>query len=214
MASKSSAGFTLIEILVAIAIFTMLSFSAYQVLNQTQRSNQQSIEVTGRLKEVQRAMVIIDNDFRQMAPRQFRTNGQETSQKLLWWQEGLLESESNGVLFTRLGWHNPQQYFPRGEIVKVGYRIQDNQLQRVWWRYPDTAAGQDSVVTPLLSDVEALDMRFYNESAWLTNWDVSSQLPQAVELTLTLKDYGKLIRVYLTPGSTLAGSESEEAGVD
>lgn len=65
--SKKLSGFTLIEILVAITIFTLLSFSAYQVLNQTQRANQQSIVFSERLKEVQRAIVMIDNDFRQIA---------------------------------------------------------------------------------------------------------------------------------------------------
>ena len=113
-------GFTLIEVLVAIAIFATLSVSAYQVLNQVQRSNQLSIEHTNRLKAIQRAMVIIDNDFRQIALRQFRTNGQEPSPQLLVFQEGLLDSESKGVLFARLGWQNPQQMFPRGEVSKVG----------------------------------------------------------------------------------------------
>lgn len=70
------AGFTLIEVLVAIAIFASLSVGAYQVLNQVQRSNEISAERTARLAELQRAMVIMDADFRQMALRQFRTDGE------------------------------------------------------------------------------------------------------------------------------------------
>ncbi|WP_375752161.1 type II secretion system minor pseudopilin GspJ [Vibrio sp. HN007] len=203
------AGFTLIEVLVAIAIFTMLSFSAYQVLDQTQQSNYQSIEKTERLKEIQRAMVVIDNDFNQIALRQFRNNGEEASSRLFWWESGLLGSDGYGALFTRLGWHNPQQMFPRGEVTKVGYRVRDDVLERIWWRYPDTPAGQDGLVTPLLSGVEKIDMRFYDEG-WQQGWDEAYSLPEAVELTLTLEEYGEIPRVYLTSGTKLDVSAANE----
>lgn len=50
-------GFTLIEVLVAIMVFASLSLAAYQVVNQVQRSNQQSAEKTQRLQDIQRAMI-------------------------------------------------------------------------------------------------------------------------------------------------------------
>ncbi|MDG3086858.1 type II secretion system minor pseudopilin GspJ [Vibrio hannami] len=208
--SNKSAGFTLIEVLVAIAIFTMLSFSAYQVLDQTQQSNQQSIDKTQRIKELQRAMVTIDNDFRQMALRQFRHNGEEASSRLIWWGNGLLESESNGVLFTRLGWQNPQQMFPRGEVTKVGYRVKENRLERVWWRFPDTPSGQEGIVTPLLSGVKKIGMRFLGSDGWKTSWEEAYSLPKAVEFTLTLEDYGDISRVYLTTGGKLDVADNQE----
>lgn len=70
-------GFTLIEVLVAIAIFASLSVGAYQVLNQVQRSNELSLERNERLKTLQRALVFLNNDFRQMALRKTRTNGED-----------------------------------------------------------------------------------------------------------------------------------------
>lgn len=207
---KVQEGFTLIEVLVAIAIFASLSVSAYMVLNQVQRSNQASLEKTERLKDIQRAMVIIDNDFRQIALRRFRTNGEEPDENILFWQEGLIESENKAVLFTRLGWQNPQQVFPRGEITKVGYRIVADRLERVWWRYPDTPVGQEGVVTSLLDDVDKIEMQFYKEGGWSESWDESSTLPKALSITFTLKDYGDVERVYLTAGERLQlGSEGD-----
>lgn len=202
-------GFTLIEVLVAIAIFATLSVSAYQVLNQVQRSNAQSIEKTGRLKDIQRAMVIIDNDFRQMALRQFRTNGDEASENIIEWGEGLLESESNAVLFARLGWLNPQQMFPRGEVSKVGYRVVADRLERVWWRYPDTPVGQQGIVTPLLEGVAGIEVRFYSGDSWLERWEKPLSLPQAVAFSVELQDYGKIERIYLTAGEKLQKENGE-----
>jgi general secretion pathway protein J len=156
-------------------------------------------------------LVILDNDFRQMAQRQFRTNGEEASSKLILMQEYLLDSDTVGVMFTRLGWHNPQQQFPRGEVTKVGYRIKEETLERVWWRYPDTPTGQEGVVTPLLDGIEAFSLEFYNGSSWLKEWQTDRALPKAVRLKLTLKDYGELERVYLTPSGSINTSDSSDS---
>ncbi len=210
--SKNNArshGFTLIEVLVAIAIFASLSMGAYQVVNQVQRSNELSLEKSERLKAIQRTIVFMDNDFRQIALRKTRTNGEEPSDALIHWKDYLLDSDSKGVMFARTGWRNPQQQFPRGEVTKVGYRLKEETLERVWWRYPDTPAGQEGEITPLLNDVEQLGMRFYNGETWQSEWEEKSALPEAVAISLVLKDYGKIERVYLTTGAKLNGTSKE-----
>ncbi|NVD05328.1 type II secretion system protein GspJ [Vibrio sp. JPW-9-11-11] len=204
-------GFTLIEVLVAIAIFASLSVGAYQVLNQVQRSNEISLERSERLKSLQRALVFMDNDFRQMALRQSRSNGEEPQPVLIEWQDYLLDSDQKGLRFVRGGWHNPQQQFPRGEVSKVGYRLKDSQLERVFWRYVDTPAGQEPVVMPLLDNVESFELRFWDGKQWQNEWQTKLALPSAVAIKLVLKDYGEIERIYLTGGGAI---EPSEGGVD
>lgn len=206
--APSCAGFTLIEVLVAIAIFASLSLAAYQVLNQVQRSNALSAEREARLSEVQRAIVIMDADFRQMALRHFRHNGEAPGEQMLVWSDYLNDSDSKGLMFIRLGWHNPQQQFPRGEVAKVGYRLKDGVLERLYWRYPDTVVAEPPIVAPLLTEVESWSMRFYAEGRWQQEWESSQAIPAAVEVTLELQDYGQIRRVYLTTGASL-GEDSE-----
>ncbi len=116
------------------------------------------------------------------------------------------------MLFARLGWHNPQQQFPRGEVTKVGYRIKDEVLQRVWWRYPDTPTGQEGIVTSLLTNVEEFDMRFFDGKSWKKKWENGSELPKAVSVVLKLKDYGEISRTYLTPNGKLVSSSQDNSG--
>tara|TARA_Y100001956_G_C4127598_1_gene191205 strand:- start:1603 stop:2259 length:657 start_codon:yes stop_codon:yes gene_type:complete len=203
-------GFTLIEVLVAIAIFASLSVGAYQVLNQVQRSNELSQERSERLKTLQRALVFMNNDFRQMAPRQTRTQGEQPSTLLIQWQDYLLDSDTKGVMFARSGWHNPQQQFPRGEVTKVGYRLKDDMLERVWWRYPDTPAGQVPIIMPLIDKVESFDLRFFDGQNWNNNWEKKNALPKAVAITIELKDYGRIERIYLTNGAELTSGEADD----
>lgn len=202
-------GFTLIEVLVAIAIFASLSVGAYQVLNQVQRSNEASLQSTQRLNELNRALVLMDADFRQMAARQFRSQGEPASKQFLLWQDYLMGSEQKGVMFTRLGWHNPQQQFPRGEVVQVAYRLVDGVLERVSWHYPDTAAGQHGVVTSILTQVESWNMRFYFAGQWYQSWNKPMVLPKAVAVQFTLKDYGDIERIYLVAGGVAQGEDSD-----
>lgn len=207
--ARKRAGFTLIEVLVSIAIFASLSIGAYQVLNQVQRSDALSQQRSERLKSLQHTLVFMDNDFRQMALRQMRTNGQAPSDKLLVWQDYLLDSDAKGVMFARSGWHNPQQQFPRGEVTKVGYRIKENQLERVWWRYVDTPAGQEGVTLPLIDGVESFDLGFYNGQEWQKEWSTAYTLPKAVMVTLVFEDYGTIERIYLTGGGKLERTEEQ-----
>lgn len=199
--ARRLAGFTLIEVLVSIAIFASLSVGAYQVLSQVYESNELSQVRSERLKELQRSLVVMDNDFRQMANRQFRTQGEEPDRRLVQWGDYLLDSDTRGIVFARTGWNNPQQQFPRGEVTKVGYRLKEGILERVWWRYPDTPSGQEGVITPVLTQVEAFDMQFFDGDRWVKDWDRELQLPKAVSLQLTLEDYGDIERVYLVAAS-------------
>lgn len=202
-------GFTLLEVLVAIAVFAMLSLSAYQVMNGVQLSDQQSRDHNARLQEIQRAMVMMDNDFRQVVARKTRNQGEAPSDKLLLSGEYLLDSSSQGIMFTRTGWQNPQQMFPRGENVRVGYRIVEDTLERVWFRYPDTVVGSEPLIRQVLAKVTKLSFRFYSKQKWQEEWAQAAALPEGIMIQLTLEDFGEIERVYMLPTSALSATEQE-----
>ncbi|WP_413691592.1 type II secretion system minor pseudopilin GspJ [Psychromonas sp. KJ10-2] len=111
-------GFTLVEILVAIAIFAMLSFAAYQILQGVLRSGEISREHDQNLKEIQRGMLLIERDFVQMVARTSRTEGTDDEDlQVLYAGDGILDSEYEGIEFNRLGWFNPLNLLPRSQCV-------------------------------------------------------------------------------------------------
>ena len=202
-------GFTLLEVLVAIAVFAMLSLSANQVLNNVMRSDAQSKEHNQRLQAIQRTMIMMDNDFRQIVARKYRVDAEKPSDKILQVGEYLLDSSSEGIMFVRGGWQNPQAMFPRGDITRVGYRIIDDKLERLWFRYPDTVVGAKPLVRVLLTGVTDLKFEFYYDKQWHNKWDKANSLPLGIKVMMTLKNLGEIERIYLLPASALTTNETE-----
>ena len=202
-------GFTLLEVLVAIAVFAMLSLSANQVLNNVMRSDAQSKEHNQRLQAIQRTMIMMDNDFRQIVARKYRVDAEKPSDKILQVGEYLLDSSSEGIMFVRGGWQNPQAMFPRGDITRVGYRIIDDKLERLWFRYPDTVVGAKPLVRVLLTGVTDLKFEFYYDKQWHHKWDKANSLPAGIKVMMTLKNLGEIERIYLLPASALTTNETE-----
>jgi prepilin-type N-terminal cleavage/methylation domain-containing protein len=60
---NNNRGFTLIEVLVSLAVFAILAALAYGVLNQTLASAEMLSERMNRLQAVQRTMRILSEDF-------------------------------------------------------------------------------------------------------------------------------------------------------
>lgn len=203
-------GFTLLEVLVAIAVFAMLSLSAYQVMNNVMRSDAQSQDHNQRLKDIQRATIMMDNDFRQIVARKSRLEGDSPSNKLLQASEYLLDSSSAGIMFIRIGWQNPESMFPRGDVTRVGYLIVDDNLERVWFRYPDTVVGEKPLVKMLLKGVTKLTFEFYYDKKWHDKWDRSNAVPEGIKVIMTLKDLGDIERIYIVPSSALPKESEQE----
>jgi len=199
-----NAGFTLIEILIAIAIFAILSLAAYQILQGVLRSGEISREHDQHLTAIQRGMLLIERDFVQMVARKSRMGSTEAANlKVLNTGEKVLESESQGIEFNRLGWSNPLNLLPRSNIVRVGYRVTDNQLKRLYYLYPDTVAGEVPEEQVLLDGVESLSFRFWDTN-WVTTWTDNDEIPAGIEMTIVTKQYGELRRVFVLPNSSVS----------
>ena len=201
--THKQSGFTLIEILIAIAIFATLSIAAYQILQGVLRSGDISRVHEEKLVEIQRGMLLIERDFVQMVARVSRTGGVEDEKlQALYIGKNVLESDSEGIEFNRLGWINPLNLLPRSNILRVGYRVKKNQLQRLYYLYPDIIAGQKPEQQVILNDIESLTFRLW-DTDWVNTWSFPKKIPTGIEMTITSKHYGELKRVFILPDSAV-----------
>lgn len=210
--AQHMAGFTLLEMLVAIAIFAMLSLAGHQVLQGVLRSNELAAEHSDRLQALQKAMLFMERDFGQMTNRLTRTNSDSDS-GILQASQYLLGSDSYGATFVRNGWRNPQALFKRSGLQAVSYLQQEDKLIKRYFTHPDPVSGAEPKELVLLDGVESFQLRFFSGESWQSQWSETETLPQGVEMTLTLSDYGEIRRVFLNVVGE-ATSETSQAQED
>ncbi|MGL4206665.1 MAG: type II secretion system minor pseudopilin GspJ [Aeromonadaceae bacterium] len=191
-----SAGFTLLEVLLALVVFATLSLSAYQVLQGVLKSDEKSRIKVERLATLQRSLALLERDFSQIINRPSRIQG-EASSVVFQAARYQMESDDWSVSFVRGGWLNPGAVLPRSQLQKVGYRLREGKLERLSYLYVDPVIGTEPTVTPVLEQVKNFGLRFWNGTEWVEEWSKSSALPAAVEVTLVLEDYGKIRRLFL-----------------
>jgi len=198
---RSQQGFTLLEVMIAISIFALMSMVSYQVLQGVIRSGEISKRHNDELLKIQRTMLVIEQDFTQVIARASRNeSGDSDSIHVLSVGKSLFDSEDEGIEFTRLGWANPLDLLPRSNLLRVRYRLFDGQLQRLYFLYPDIVAGQDPEIQVLLDDVEKLSFRFWAND-WKNSWSEKNKLPAGIEISFTSKQFGEINRMFLIPES-------------
>jgi general secretion pathway protein J len=188
--------------MVAMAIFTLIGLASTGVLNSVINSDQLSSERFAKLEELQRAMLTIERDILQIVPRALRVNGEPVS-AVISGGEDVLNSDADGLGFVRAGWHNPQMLLPRSTLQAIGYRLQEEQLQRLYGNYVDNVIGYEPKIKILLSDIEDFRVSFLTEVEQLEKpeeWEESysnANIPIAISITLVSKTFGEIRREFI-----------------
>ncbi|NQD94287.1 type II secretion system minor pseudopilin GspJ [Pseudomonas sp. CrR25] len=195
-------GFTLLELLIAIAIFALLGLATYRMLDSVLRSDAATRVHEQQLRELVRAMAAFERDLLQVAPRPVRDPFGEARPALLG------EVDDTAVLeLTRVGWRNPLGR-ARASVQRVRWQLSGEQWQRRYWQMLDQAQDSQPQVQQALDGVTRLQLRYRDgDGRWHDSWpppessgeDRLKELPQALELVLEHRRHGELRRLLLLP---------------
>jgi len=207
-------GFTLLELLIAISIFALISVMAFSGLRSTQNTTEKLTEAEAALADLQMMMLLMERDIQQSVDRKVRDSfGQEQSAFV-----GARAATGSFLEFTRDGARNPTGQ-PRSNLQRVAYAVQDDKLVRMVWSALDRSYGAEPAETELLSGVKAVEVRYMDQSrSWQDQWPPlvpggsapPPAIPIAVEVTLDLERWGKLPRLFRTAGEAPVWQDTED----
>lgn len=193
---KPLQGFTLLEVLVALVIFSLITVGSYQVLRSLQQSHQALTKASQLRFSQQRALLLLRADLEQMLGRSARIEGNsERAPALLSNSDKLLE-------FTRTGF----QASPAGLAVRrVAYQLEPTEtgvaLYRVVYAAVDRVASTPVFQQLLLDDVEAFSIRFTNSKGqWFDSWPPAVTNQEQAELALNDIPASVIVKLVL-PGN-------------
>ena len=200
---RKTLGFTLVEILVALLVFSVVALLSARLLSQS-IDNQSNLQDRGqRLAEIHRAMRVIQRDILQLSRRKIRDAQGEELPALIVSDQGVIE-------FSRVGWRNPLRQ-PRSEVQRVGYRWQDEKIIRGYWLTLDRSYDAEPAFQTLLEDVEtieffAVDQLGNEHKQWPLDPSSSQATQEGEELYLTailfraeIAPYGMIERIWRVP---------------
>ncbi len=195
---RSNRGFTLLELVVAVAILAVMAAIAYGGLNTLIAQYESTADTARRTAELHRTMGMLAQDLYQVQPRPVRDafHGDPLPEFVAG------PTHDDVTEFTRGGWSNPALR-GRASLQRVAWRLRDGTLERLHWTVLDRAPGAEPVVTPMLGGVVRLEWRFMDDAEeWRDIWPPPgiTGRPRAVEVALVFEDGTGLSRVLTTHG--------------
>ena len=203
-------GFTLVEVLIAMAITAVVATMAFVSLDNTLSSVKGLQQEGERIADLNRAWSMLNRDLSQFVDRPVRNEFGGRNEAM---QGGELADQT--LAFTRVGWHNTTGRL-RSNMERVRYVLEDETLYRERFLVLDRTAETEPVRVDLLQGVSTIEYRFlpagfpmrpgeFETTNWPDAWAIGAASaapspPQALEIRLTLVDYGEVTWLYELPG--------------
>nr|WP_321361818.1 type II secretion system minor pseudopilin GspJ [uncultured Hyphomonas sp.] len=182
------AGFTLIEMLVALALTSMIAVAGSTLLIGTVRASDRLEKTTESVRDIDLAHTLMRDDFANI--------------RMLVGEAGRPDYTSAPfVAFVRDGWSHPVPEDSRASLLAVEYKFRNGTLTRRAWLRPDPATDTPHVDRVLASGLSRMTARYFDGREWLPGWEAGAkELPAAVELTLEYSDRDAITELFVVGG--------------
>ncbi|GGD00123.1 type II secretion system minor pseudopilin GspJ [Aquisalinus flavus] len=198
-------GFTLVEMVIAMMIFSVIATSGIVIMRLSINSNDQLTRSTDMAGEFQIARSLIKSDLAQIARRRVRDEFGNTLPGPMYGGEltafgNAVERDGERLLFAIVssGNINPGNRYPRSRLQYIEYLVIEDRIVRRAWNYPDRQRETPSTERVLFTGLENVDIRFLVGPLWEDRFisRASVPLPAAVELRFIHPVFGEMRQLF------------------
>ncbi|MBF0628734.1 MAG: type II secretion system minor pseudopilin GspJ [Magnetococcales bacterium] len=205
-------GFTLLELLAALAVFAVMSAMAYGGLNTLLQARDQEARHREALAGLRTFFYHFSRDVEQTVAR----DGVDGSRGRLAALSGR-DGETRFLELTRGGRPNPRALV-RSALERVGYALEEGRVVRRSWPVVDRVSEELPVGEVLLEEVSGVEIHFLGgDGQWRNDWPPSlppvvqakgtqqagpvvPPLPRAVEIVVRKNGWGRIRRLFELAG--------------
>jgi general secretion pathway protein J len=190
---RDKRGFTLVEVLIALAIVALLSLLGYRAVSALSDSEDKLSAEATRWRTLDLFFARLEADLREAIPRPARFSDTREPAWL-----GATDAAGNGLLaFSRAGPEFALE--PSSAGSRLAYRFQGGAVEVLYWASYDRPRGVEAKAYPLITGVTGFRLAYLAKNgSWLENWPQAGEpdLPRAIKVDLTL-DSGETIERWL-----------------
>lgn len=191
---KNKSGFTLLEILIALFVFTIISLILARALHTVINTVSVTEANAARLREVQFTLLLMSRDIEQIIDRPvLAPSGAE---------EAAFLGTAAGCKFTHTGFAD-NAMTAHSSLERVAYEWTDHAIWRRSWPVIDQAPQTLPQSRRLLKGVTNAHFEYIDEKGNASDrWppqEKKQALPRAVKITLTISPWGTLSQLYVIP---------------
>lgn len=189
-------GFTLIEILIALFIFSIVSLLLAGGLRNVINAQSGTEAKAEKMRELQMVVLILSRDLEQTINRPILdASGKE---------ESAFIGSPKSVKFTHMGEANAVGAVSHSSMARTGYAYSDQTFYRITYPVLDQAPQTRPHQRKLLSNVREVrfeyldhDGRFHDD--WSATANANEPLPRGIRVYITLAKWGTFTGFYLIP---------------
>lgn len=215
-------GFTLMEVLIAVSITSIIGIGVWQVVNNIIKAREGVDEIAVQFEGVQKLMLMLERDLGQVVNRPVRNIYGDFEHAFSTRQDGF------GLTLTRQGWRNPLG-LRRSGLQRVAWEYTGEEIRRHYWVVLDKGQEEtDPRNELLLSGVKDFSIRFLTANReWTDQWPSeevmasmtpgqlpSVSMPMGVEVTLEHERFGELTRLFALPDFDETEADSLAAAME
>lgn len=199
--ARTLGGFTLLELLVALSVFAVVSVMAYTGLRVVLDARASTDLTSRQIAELQTTLVALGRDLEHMVARPIRDSYGDTQLPMRYSPYASVQR----LEFVRTGMRSAQQ---RSSLQRIAWELHEGQLTRLTWRVLDGGAEDDYMRTIMIgmrTDLEITEFAVYFYTPTITTridtWPPPGLadpplLPSGIEIELELEGMGRINRLF------------------
>jgi general secretion pathway protein J len=184
-------GFTLIEILIALAILALVAVLGYRALSSLTESEVRLAAESERWRSLDALFARLESDMRLAQPREVRVG---PSSEPGW----RADKDDAGNALLRIARAGPEFSLEPGSAgQRLGYRLRDGTVEVLYWPHLDQPASVAPTAYALAGGIAGFEITYLDDhGGWHDRWPLLGvpPLPRAARIVLTLDDHNTVER--------------------